>query len=153
MLSGGKSDPKPSPASTDSTSTSPAGIPGSQAGEAGAKDVVLRGIYAAAAARDFQTVCASQTVTAQRGAAKDDGWNGQGDPLPGCVSFFKKNWSTIKADYLSSRQVVSTKPGADADSMLVTVDDPPPSGQGTTRTFNAMWNKDQNRWLVDTGKS
>ncbi|MBW8802509.1 MAG: protein kinase [Catenulisporales bacterium] len=135
------------PPSSQPTSPAAAGVPGKTAGEEGAKDVVLRGLYGAAADRDFQTVCTSQTVSAQKGAAKAAGWDGKGDPLPLCVKYFKDNWSAIDATYLRGRKVVGTKPGANATTMLITVDDPPPSGNGTTRTFTVVW--DNTHWLLE----
>ncbi|MFL6111873.1 MAG: hypothetical protein ACJ786_11040 [Catenulispora sp.] len=154
-LSGSSGDsPTPAPTTTadttnptPSTSQAASGTPGKTPGEEGAKDVVLRGLYAAAADRDFQTVCTSQTVSAQKGAAKAAGWDGKGDPLPLCVKYFQDNWSGIDAAYLRGRKVVGTKPGANATTMLVTVDDPPPSGNGTTRTFTVVW--DNSRWLLE----
>ena len=92
---------------------------GGAQGEEGAKDVVLRGLYTAAADRDFKTVCTSQTTAAQKGAAKGAGWDGNGDPLPMCEKYFKDNWSTIDAAYLRGRKVTETKAGANATTMIV----------------------------------
>jgi len=46
--------------------------------------------------------------------------------------------------------VVATKPGANANSMTVTVDDPPASGTATTRNFTVVWNT--NHWLLEAAK-
>ncbi|MBS2539884.1 hypothetical protein KGQ20_44795, partial [Catenulispora sp. NF23] len=133
------------------TTAAAAGPIGAQQGAPGASDVVLRGLYVAAADRDFQTVCASQTVDAQKGAAKGAGWNGQGDPMPLCEKYFQSNWSTISADYLRSRQVTDVKPGAAQSTMTVTVNDPPPSGGGTTRSFTVVWQ--DTHWLLEAANA
>jgi hypothetical protein len=162
-LSGGGDSPKPAVTSSQasppdggsttsaSTPQAPAGPIGGAQGEEGAKDVVLRGLYAAAADRDFKTVCTSQTTAAQKGAAKGAGWDGNGDPLPMCEKYFKDNWSTIDATYLHGRKVTETKAGANATTMLVTVDDAPPSGSAATRTFTVVWNN--NHWLLEAAKA
>jgi hypothetical protein len=129
------------------TTAAAAGPIGAQQGAPGARDVVLRGLYVAAANRDFQTVCASQTVSAQKGAAKGAGWNGQGDPMPSCEKYFQDNWSAISADYLRGRQVTDVKTGPTASTMIVTVNDPPPSGGGGTRTFTVVWQ--DTHWLLE----
>ncbi|MFD0638496.1 hypothetical protein ACFQ9X_50000 [Catenulispora yoronensis] len=138
------------PVSQPSTSSAAGAIGGAQ-GEAGAKDVVLRGLYGAAADRDFKTVCTSQTTSAQKGAAKKAGWDGSGDPLAMCEKYFKDNWSTIDAAYLRGRKVTATKPGTNATTMLVTVDDPPPTGNASTRTFSVVWSN--NHWLLEAAKA
>jgi hypothetical protein len=137
-------------ASSTSPTTAAAAVGpiGAQQGEAGARDVVLRGLYGAAAARDFQTVCASQTLPAQKGAAKSAGWDGQGDPTQLCAKYFQDNWGNISADYLRGRKVTDAKPGATASTMTVTVDDPPPTGGGTTRSFTVVWQ--DTRWLLQS---
>ena len=140
-----------SPTAQPSTSQAAAGPIGAAQGEAGAKDVVLRGLYGAAADRDFKTVCASQTAAAQKGAAKGAGWNGTGDPAPLCEKYFQDNWSKIDAGYLRGRKVTGTKPGPNATTMLVTVDDAPPNGAGSTRTFTVVWSN--NRWLLEASKA
>jgi hypothetical protein len=129
------------------TTAAAAGPIGAQQGAPGARDVVLRGLYVAAANRDFQTVCASQTVAAQKGAAKGASWNGQGDPMPLCEKYFQDNWSTINADYLRGRQVTDVKAGPTASTMTVTVNDPPPSGAGSTRSFTVVWQ--DTHWLLE----
>ena len=129
------------------TTAAASGPIGAQQGAPGARDVVLRGLYVAAANRDFQTVCASQTVSAQKGAAKGAGWNGQGDPMPSCEKYFQDNWSAISADYLRGRQVTDVKTGPTAGTMIVTVNDPPPSGGGATRTFTVVWQ--DTHWLLE----
>jgi hypothetical protein len=139
------------PSSQPTTASAPTVPIGSQQGEDGAKDVVLRGLYQAAAARDFHTVCVSQTLAAQKGAAKGSGWNGQGDPLPMCEKYFQDNWSSINADYLRGRQVTDVKPGSNQTTMKVTVNDPPPAGGGTTRTFTVVWQ--DNHWLLEAAQA
>lgn len=133
--------------SQTATTAAASGPIGAQQGAPGARDVVLRGLYVAAANRDFQTVCVSQTVSAQKGAAKGAGWNGQGDPLPSCEKYFQDNWSAISADYLRGRQVTDVKPGPTPTTMIVTVNDPPPSGGGTTRSFTVVWQ--DTHWLLE----
>ena len=158
-LSGGSSSSKSGAApvgNAATTSQSPttaaaSGPIGAQQGAPGARDVVLRGLYVAAADRDFQTVCASQTLAAQKGAAKGAGWNGQGDPLSSCEKYFQDNWSTINADYLRGRQVTDVKPGPTANTMTVTVNDPPPSGGGSTRSFTVVWQ--DTHWLLEAAKA
>ncbi|MEZ0113774.1 hypothetical protein ABH920_007808 [Catenulispora sp. EB89] len=150
-LSGGsssKSSAPPAAAVGDAAATTAAaaGPIGAQQGAPGARDVVLRGLYGAAAAHDFATVCASQTVGAQQGAAKSAGWNGQGDPMPQCEKYFQDHWSNISADYLRGRQVTDVKPGSAPSTMTVTVNDPPPSG-GTTRSFTVVWQDPH--WLLE----
>ncbi|NUP47430.1 MAG: hypothetical protein HOW97_08960 [Catenulispora sp.] len=146
----GTSTPAP-PTSQPSTAPAPAGPIGAAQGEEGAKDVVLRGLYAAAADRDFKTVCTSQTLAAQKGAAKRAGWNNTGDPLPLCEKYFTDNWSAIPADYLRGRKVIATKQGANANTMVITVDDAPPGGNATSRAFTVVWSN--NHWLLDAAKA
>ncbi|MEY9855314.1 hypothetical protein ABH935_000913 [Catenulispora sp. GAS73] len=133
------------------TTAAAAGPIGAQQGAPGARDVVLRGLYGAAAAHDFQTVCASQTVGAQQGAAKSAGWNGQGDPMPQCEKYFQDHWSNISADYLRGRQVTDVKPGSTPTTMTVTVNDPPASGSGTTRSFTVVWQDPH--WLLEAASA
>jgi hypothetical protein len=145
-MSGGGSSKSSAPDTSPTVTTAAVGPIGAQQGAPGARDVVLRGLYGAAANRDFQTVCASQTVAAQKGAAKSAGWNGQGDPLHMCEKYFQDNWSAISADYLRGRQVTDVKPGSSANTMTVTVNDPPPSGRGTTRGYTVVWQ--DTHWLL-----
>lgn len=149
ILALGGSDSKSGAATSPSTGNVAAasGPIGTQQGAPGARDVVLRGLYVAAANRDFQTVCASQTVAAQKGAAKGAGWNGQGDPMPSCEKYFQDNWSAISGAYLRGRQVTDVKAGPSATTMIVTVNDPPPSGNGGTRSFTVVWQ--DTHWLLE----
>jgi hypothetical protein len=148
---GGSGSASGSAPTQSSTSSAPAGPIGGTQGAEGAKDVVLRGLYGAAADRDFKTVCTSQTVSAQKGAAKGAGWDGNGDPLPMCEKYFTDKWSTIDAGYLRGRKATDAKQGANATTMLVTVDDPPPTGNATTRTFTVVWSN--NHWLLEAAKA
>ena len=68
-----------------------------------------------------------------------------------CEKYFQDNWSTINADYLRGRQVTDVKTGSAASTMTVTVNDPPPSGGGSTRSFTVVWQ--DTHWLLEAANA
>ena len=125
------------------TSSPAHGTPGAAAGPAGAQDVVLRGLYQAAADRDWSLVCSSQTAGAQGEAARSEGWDGKGSPAALCRKYFQANWGQVDAGYLRGVKVLTAQQ-VDADHMTITVDDR--VGDSTTRPFAVEWSG--SRWLL-----
>ena len=71
--------------------------------------------------------------------------------MPECVKYFQDNWSKINADYLRARQVTDVKPGSTPTTMIVTVNDPPASGGGATRSFTVVWQ--DTHWLLEAASA
>ena len=47
--------------------------------------------------------------------------------------------------------MTDVKPGSTPTTMIVTVNDPPPSGNATTRTFTVVWQ--DTHWLLEAANS
>jgi hypothetical protein len=135
------STPAPPPSSAPALT----GVPGKTPGVAGAQDVVLRGLYAAAADRNFALICSSLTLGGQQSAAKAQGWNSKGDPVPLCVKFYESAWGKLDPAHLRAVKVLSAQQGADAKHYTITVDDLDQDGK-PNRGFRVSWNGQ--RWLI-----
>ena len=143
----GASTPPTQDPSTSTAAEPPAtGIPGHAPGQPGAEDVVLRGLYAAAADRNYALICSSETPGAQQSAARKVGWTGAGDAVPLCQKYFQLNWGAAEPRRLRAVKVMRVDAGRDANHLIIVVSDPPPDGKGPTRPIAVTWNG--TRWLL-----